>query len=67
MLTSRKTIDGEINVQSYSLQWICVAPGGVPYFTNEDGTHWTSISQNDTINGPELNNLFRRKDLQQGI
>lgn len=60
-----KTSNGEINLECEQLQWIRLAPGGAPYFTTEDGTPWTPIGQNDAINWPELNNLFRRKDLQQ--
>lgn len=47
-----------INIEKDQLQWICLAPGGAPYFTTQDGTPWTPIGQNDAINWPELNNLF---------
>lgn len=44
------------------LPWIQVAPGA-PYFVTEDGAPWTPIGQNDAITWPELQGLFRRKDL----
>lgn len=36
---------------------------GSPYFMTEDGTPWTPIGQNDAITWPELNGLFRRRDM----
>ena len=48
-----------------NLPWIKLAPGGVPYFTTEDGNPWAPIGQNDAINWPDFNNLFKRKDLEQ--
>ena len=42
--------------------WIEVAPGA-PYFVTEDGGSWHPIGQNDAITWPELEGLFRRKDL----
>ena len=44
------------------LPWIRVAPGA-PYFLTEDGEPWTPIGQNDAITWPELEGLFRRRDL----
>ena len=44
------------------LPWIRVAHGS-PYFTDEHGTPWTPIGQNDAISWPELIGLFRRRDL----
>lgn len=44
------------------LPWIQVAPGA-PYFVDETGAPWTPIGQNDAISWPELDGLFRRKDL----
>jgi len=44
------------------LQWISVAPDA-PYFVDEDGAPWTPIGQNDAITWPELQGLFRRRDL----
>ncbi len=44
------------------LPWIQVAHGS-PYFTDEHGTPWTPIGQNDAISWPELIGLFRRRDL----
>jgi mannan endo-1,4-beta-mannosidase len=44
------------------LPWIQVAPGA-PYFVDEQGSAFTPIGQNDAISWPELEGLFRRKDL----
>jgi mannan endo-1,4-beta-mannosidase len=44
------------------LQWISVAPGA-PYFVDEEGAPWHPIGQNDAISWPELEPLFRRRDL----
>ncbi|WP_292496125.1 hypothetical protein, partial [Mesorhizobium sp.] len=33
------------------------------YFATEDGEPWMPIGQNDAISWPELNGLFRRKDI----
>jgi mannan endo-1,4-beta-mannosidase len=44
------------------MPWIEVAPGA-PYFITEEGENWTPIGQNDAIIWPELEGLFRRKDL----
>ncbi|UJH89958.1 hypothetical protein LZ575_13425 [Antarcticibacterium sp. 1MA-6-2] len=48
-----------------SLPWIKQAPGDIPYFIAKDGTDFTPIGQNDAINWPDFNNLFKRKDLEQ--
>jgi len=45
-----------------TLPWIRVAPGS-PYFVDDTGADWTPIGQNDAISWPELEPLFRRKDL----
>ena len=45
-----------------ALPWVEVAPSA-PYFITEDGAPWTPIGQNDAITWPELEGLFRRKDL----
>jgi mannan endo-1,4-beta-mannosidase len=45
-----------------SLDWIETRPG-LPYFVTEHGAAWTPIGQNDAISWPELNGLFRRRDL----
>lgn len=45
-----------------SLPWIQVAPGA-PYFVTEDGEPWHPIGQNDAVTWPELEGLFRRKNL----
>src|SRR5690349_2600591 len=34
-----------------------------PYFVDDSGEPWAPIGQNDAITWPELNGLFRRKDL----
>ncbi|HYG62907.1 MAG TPA: hypothetical protein VEL74_10025, partial [Thermoanaerobaculia bacterium] len=44
------------------LPWIEVSPG-VPYFQTEVGESWTPIGQNDAITWPDLEGLFRRRDL----
>ena len=45
-----------------SLPWIETCPG-LPYFVTEKGEPWTPIGQNDAITWPELEGLFRRRDL----
>jgi mannan endo-1,4-beta-mannosidase len=45
-----------------ALSWIQVAPGA-PYFVDEEGRPFTPIGQNDAISWPDLEGLFRRKDL----
>jgi mannan endo-1,4-beta-mannosidase len=45
------------------LPWISVAPSA-PYFVDESGAPWTPIGQNDAITWPELDGLFRRRDLR---
>jgi hypothetical protein len=53
----------EVNRKSeYDLPWIEVAPG-VPYFRTETGESWMPIGQNDAITWPDLEGLFRRRDL----
>ena len=42
--------------------WIQCAPGA-PYFVTADGDPWTPIGQNDAITWPELEGLYRRRDL----
>jgi mannan endo-1,4-beta-mannosidase len=44
------------------LSWIQVAPDA-PYFIDEQGAAFTPIGQNDAISWPDLEGLFRRKDL----
>ncbi|TNC50857.1 hypothetical protein FHG66_07770 [Rubellimicrobium rubrum] len=44
------------------LPWVRVAPDS-PYFVTDDGRPWHPIGQNDAITWPELQGLFRRKDL----
>jgi mannan endo-1,4-beta-mannosidase len=45
-----------------SLPWVQVAPG-VPYFQTEDGSAWHPVGANEAISWPELNPLFRRRDV----
>ena len=44
-----------------TLPWVTVADG-TPYFVLEDGTAWTPVGQNDSIDWPEIGPLFRRRD-----
>ena len=44
------------------LPWIQVAKGA-PYFVDEEGAAFTPIGQNDAISWPDLEGLFRRKDM----
>lgn len=44
------------------LPWIEVA-AHAPYFVTEDGKNWMPVGQNDAITWPELQGVFRRKDL----
>ena len=46
------------------IPWIQVAPDA-PYFITESGENWTPIGQNDAITWPDLEGLFRRKNMQQ--
>ena len=48
--------------QSSPLPWIEVVTGQSGFRT-EHGQPWTPIGQNDAITWPELNGLFRRKDM----
>jgi hypothetical protein len=48
--------------QSSPLPWIEVVKGQSSFRT-EHGQPWTPIGQNDAITWPELNGLFRRKDM----
>jgi len=45
-----------------ALEWIETRPG-LPYFVTESGTAWHPVGDNNAINWPELNGLFRRRDL----
>jgi hypothetical protein len=51
-----------MNPRSLNLPWIEVAPGA-PYFQTEHGESWTPVGQNDAITWPDLEGLFRRRDL----
>src|SRR4051794_40990573 len=44
------------------LSWVGVA-AAAPYFVLDDGTPWTPVGHNDAITWPELEGLFRRRDL----
>ncbi len=46
-----------------ALSWIEVRPG-LPYFVDGAGAAWTPIGQNDAVSWPELDGLFRRRDLR---
>jgi hypothetical protein len=45
-----------------ALPWIQVCPGA-PYFMTEHGRPWTPIGQNDGISWPELQGLYKRRDM----
>jgi hypothetical protein len=45
-----------------SIPWIQVAKDA-PYFVTEDGKDWTPIGQNDAITWPDLQGIFRGKDI----
>lgn len=49
-------------IDSRPLSWIQVA-ADAPYFVDETGAPFTPIGQNDAISWPDLEGLFRRKDL----
>jgi hypothetical protein len=46
------------------LPWIQVATDA-PYFVTENGENWTPVGQNDAITWPELEGLFRRKNVRK--
>ncbi len=48
--------------EAVGLPWIRVAEGA-PYFVTEQGEAWTPVGHNDSITWPNLEPLFRRKDL----
>jgi hypothetical protein len=52
------------HARATALDWIETRPG-LPYFVTESGAAWTPIGDNNAINWPELNGLFRRRDLVQ--
>ncbi len=58
---SRPRLTAEVRA-SEDLPWIRAAPDS-PYFVTEDGASWLPIGQNDAITWPELQGLFRRKDI----
>ncbi|CDX39045.1 conserved hypothetical protein [Mesorhizobium sp. SOD10] len=43
-----------------TVQWVTTAGS---YFATEDGDPWMPIGQNDAISWPELNGLFRRRNI----
>lgn len=51
-----------VSPHATALEWIATRPG-LPYFITESGGAWTPIGDNNAINWPELNGLFRRKNL----
>ena len=46
-----------------TLPWVQTA-GEAPYFVTETGENWTPIGQNDAITWPDLEGLFRRKNVE---
>jgi hypothetical protein len=54
--------DGIASAAAEPPQWIEVCPG-VPYFLTEQGAAWTPIGHNDAVGWPELDGLFRRRDV----
>jgi hypothetical protein len=50
------------DLQTQPLEWIQTRPG-LPYFVTGSGSAWTPIGDNNAISWPELNGLFRRRDL----
>jgi hypothetical protein len=57
-----KNIQQEVLSYTTNLPWIQVAKDA-PYFVTDEGKDWTPIGQNDAITWPELQGIFRRKDL----
>src|SRR3954463_528307 len=49
-------------VSNNNLPWIEVAKDA-PYFVTEEGKDWAPIGQNDAITWPELEGIFRQKDI----
>jgi mannan endo-1,4-beta-mannosidase len=49
-------------IRTRPLSWIQVAPDA-PYFVDEEGRAFTPIGQNDAISWPDLEGLFKRKDM----
>ncbi|HEY3568377.1 MAG TPA: hypothetical protein VGP73_10635 [Thermoanaerobaculia bacterium] len=47
---------------SRTLPWITTSPHA-PYFQTGTGASWTPVGQNDAITWPDLEGLFRRRDL----
>ena len=43
------------------LEWIVTRPG-LPYFVTESGRAWHPVGDNNAVEWPELNGLFRRRD-----
>lgn len=74
MVTQSATVQVKINpekntpkqlkpfVPGNTMPWIRVAKEA-PYFITEEGKDWTPIGQNDAITWPDLNGIFRRKDI----
>lgn len=49
--------------RTHALPWIQVVPGA-SYFSTDEGDPWTPMGQNNAITWPELEGLFRRKDVE---
>jgi mannan endo-1,4-beta-mannosidase len=52
----------DAQVRARPLSWVGIAPGA-SYFIDGEGRPFTPIGQNDAISWPDLEGLFRRKDL----
>ena len=61
-LRTRRIREENIFLPAPNIPWIEVAKGA-PYFITEEGKDWTPIGQNDAITWPDLQGLFRRKDI----
>src|SRR3954447_15478273 len=61
-LPNRRIREKNVFTPASNIPWIEVAKGA-PYFITEEGKDWTPIGQNDAITWPDLQGLFRRKDI----
>ncbi|TDH25247.1 hypothetical protein EXU57_14175 [Segetibacter sp. 3557_3] len=53
---------GTVRKPAGGMPWVSVA-ANAPYFITEDGANWTPIGQNDAITWPDLEGIFRNKDM----
>ncbi|MBE9461452.1 hypothetical protein ACFP1I_01630 [Dyadobacter subterraneus] len=51
------------NEEGEKLPWIRLSQDS-PYFVDENGSDWTPIGQNDAITWPDLEGLFKRKNIR---